>query len=129
MSHPEENFGSQEGKVDGFIDRLLLKRTREQVGDGHPYRSAVVERETPTFLGNLVIQHGTKLMVLGVLAGLAGTGKAVEAMWPQDKATPNNTDVTVVSVKFHVDSSVCDNQQIEDCYVDAGNGLNKIPLK
>lgn len=127
----QDTFGSDESKSGGMLDRLIWKTRREEMGDGSAYRTAVVERKELRFLPKLVANNRKAFMALGVLVGLSGSAKAIDAMWPEsvEQVTEDTADdVNVASVRFEVHSQVCD-QDIEDCYVDLGNGLSKIPQK
>lgn len=131
MLDSQDKFGSQEMKSGDILDRLIWKTTHDQVGDGSAYRTAIVERKELRFLPRVVLNHRKKLMALGVLAGLSGGAKAVEALWPEstEQAIENKADdVNVASVRFQVHSQIC-GKEVEDCYVDVGDGLSKIPTK
>lgn len=127
----QDTFGSEENRSGDMLDRLIWKTTQEQVGDGSAYRTAVVERKELRFLPKIVANNRKAFMALGVLAGLSGGVKAVDAMWPESTeqvAEDKKNDVNVASVSFDVHSQVCD-QGIDDCYVDTGKGAKKISQK
>ncbi len=125
----QDQFGFEQAKPGNILDRLIWRSHQEQVGDGSAYRTAIVQRRELRFLPRIVVNNRKKLMMLGVVAGLGGVLKAVDAMPPTERA-PENTaiDADVASITFDVHSQVC-GQGIDDCYVDTGKGLEKISQK